>query len=261
MSAETGINTARLGRSGQSTQTSLFGTFAAVPDPAYARFAQHGTDLISIQAWTDTEQLIRQDERDQIARELHDSTSQLLVVLGLQLTRLRQLSFAPVSSVVDEVMSELSSTLDELHDGVRSIGERDRFKAGALAGMLKVMVEKFASRTGLSIDAQIGNLPASVPPKIAETIYRVAQEALANASRHARANKVSLRLKATRRFVTLRVADNGIGFPKSQMMDFGGCGIANMKNRLEEIGGSLAIHNRKRGALIEAKIKLDMLAA
>jgi two-component system NarL family sensor kinase/two-component system sensor histidine kinase UhpB len=217
--------------------------------------------LISLQAWNDTEQLIRQDERDQIARELHDSTSQLLVVLGLQLMRLRQLSFAPASSVVNEVMSELSTTLDELHDGVRSVGGRDRFNAAALAGMLKAMAEKFASRTSLRIDAQISDLPDNIPPKIAETLYRVAQEALANAFRHARASKVLLRLKATHRFVTLRVADNGVGFPKSPVMDFGGCGLANMKSRLEEIGGSLTIHNRKKGALIEAKIRLDVLAA
>lgn len=262
MSVETGIRTASRPRSsGESSPRPLFGGFAADHGPAYGRFAAHGREFINVPAWNETEQLIRKDERDQIARELHDSTSQLLVVLGLQLMRLRQLSFAHASSGFEDIMSELTTTLDELHDGVRSIGERERFNAQTLAGILNAMVEKFASRTGINIDAQMGELPADVSPKVAETIYRVAQEALANASRHAKASKVSLRLKASPRFVTLSVADNGLGFPKSPATGFVGCGIANMKSRLEEVGGSLTIRSRTCGALIEAKIKLPILAA
>lgn len=203
----------------------------------------------------DVEVRIRSDERNRIARELHDSTSELLVVLDLQLIRLKQICSAS-SNAFDQVLNELGATVAELHGGVRALANHEAFVPGTLTDNLIAMTNEFARRTGLVIGTEIGDLPLDVSPEIAGALYRVSQEALANASRHAKSRNVSLRLSADSRAITLRIADDGVGFPRRSASSRGH-GIVNMKARVEEIGGRLKIRRMKRGTMVEARVDLQ----
>ena len=196
---------------------------------------------------------IRSDERGRLARELHDSTSQLLVVLELQLMRLKQLSCAPKSPVFDGVLGELRATVAELHEEVRSVG-RDGRDPRVLSDKLAAMTTEFGTRTGVVVETQIDDLPESMAPEAAHALFRVAQEALANVSRHASASKVHLSLKSDPDFITVEIVDDGIGFPLA--FGKGGHGIANMRTRLDEVGGELKLENLKCGASVAATIGL-----
>jgi signal transduction histidine kinase len=198
---------------------------------------------------------IRLDERDRIARELHDSTSQLLVALELQLMRLRQLPLARDSGAFDDVMAELSATLSDLHMEVRGIVNAEAFDCHSLTNSLPLMVEAFSLRTGIAADAHVGGLASGISREIASALYRIAQEALANVTRHSRALNVRLDLSTGSDRVILRVADDGVGFPSAAAMARGR-GIANMRARLDELGGRLSLRNLGRGALVEARIDL-----
>lgn len=204
-----------------------------------------------------SEFLIRSDERDRIARELHDSTSQLLVALELHLIRLKQLPHDFDNPVFNDVMADLHETIGDLHEEIRLLGSRRFFDARTLPRELSVMAAEFAHRTGLGVRTDVVALPSDVSPEIAGALYRVAQEALANVGRHAGAKNVRLTLSVNDRSIALRVRDDGIGFPRGAPINSRGRGIGNMRARLKEVGGSLKVGNRRRGAVIIATVELD----
>ena len=202
---------------------------------------------------TEDEARIRLHERDRLARELHDSTSQLLVLLELQLMRLKQLSSAPKSQAFDRVLAELGACIAGLHQELRNLGS-SWHDPGTLGDDLSTMAAAFAGHSGVSVRTEIAPLPADTSPKVAHAIYRVAQEALANVSRHANASNVCLSLGTDPGSITLRIADDGVGFRQSERVPSDARGITNMEERLQEVGGKLTIENLERGACVVAKI-------
>jgi two-component system NarL family sensor kinase len=204
----------------------------------------------------DSEFCIRLDERRRLARELHDSTSQLLVTLDLQLMRLRQTTCTSDSKLFGEILIALGGTISELHDEVRCLGEPTYLRADGLGGELGAMATEFANRTGLAISTHFDELPNGTSPEIVHTIFRVAQEALANASRHASPSNVSLDLNVDNHTATLRTIDDGVGFQMPPGASDTGCGLANMVSRVDQVGGKLKIQNLERGAMVEATIPL-----
>lgn len=201
----------------------------------------------------ESEARIRRAERDEIARELHDSTAQLLVALQLQFMRLKQPS-ARSGSEFKALMSELNATLSELHQEVRAVGKPRLHPVCNLARKLSDMAKSFAARTGINIEMQVEELPGDISVGESETLYRIAQEALANASRHAHAQKLCLSVGMEEGAVTLRVSDDGVGF-SLPLTGRCGRGIANMSTRLHEVGGQLTLRNLPRGTLVEAKLR------
>jgi two-component system NarL family sensor kinase len=204
----------------------------------------------------DNELRIRLDERGRLARELHDSTSQLLVSLELQLMRLKRMACVAESNLFDEILIALGTTVTELHDEVRSLGEPGYLRAAGLGFELGAMASEFASRTGLAIRTHFDDLPDGVSSEVVHTLYRIAQEALANASRHANPSNVSLDLNVENETVTLRTIDDGVGFQTPPKTSAVGHGLANMRTRIDQVGGKLTIQNLVQGAMVEAIIPL-----
>jgi two-component system NarL family sensor kinase len=196
---------------------------------------------------------IRMDERERLARELHDSTSQLIVALELQLIRLKQIMKAPRADVFEHLLAELGASVTGLHREIRALGD-SWHDPGTLDRDLTVMAAEFGVRSGVALRTDITSLPARTSPQVAHVIYRVAQEALANVSRHAHASNAFLSLTADQDSITLRIADDGIGFSRSLGKPSEGCGIRNMTDRLREVGGKLTIEDAEGGASVVAKI-------
>jgi two-component system NarL family sensor kinase len=204
----------------------------------------------------DDELRIRLDERGRLARELHDSTSQLLVTLELQLMRLKQTTSATNSNLFSEILLALGDTISELHDEVRSLGEPSYLLPGGVGSELGAMATEFADRTGLLISTHFDRLPDGTSSEIVHTLFRVAQESLANASRHASPSNVSLDLNVDNDTATLRTIDDGVGFQLPPETFGTGHGLANMRSRVDQVGGKLKIKNLEHGAMIEATIPL-----
>jgi two-component system NarL family sensor kinase len=199
------------------------------------------------------ESYIRRDERGRMARELHDSTAQLLVVLELQLLRLGQIA---TDQRFEPVLAELRDTIAELHQEMRCIGRNKAAEQFALAESLNTMAAEFSSRTGLAIHPIVGELTRPTPPAVAKTIYRIVQEALANVQRHADARNVYLRLRRRAGRFILLVRDDGIGMPKviAESGRGSGKGLLNMSERLGEVGGRLTLRRLRKGTLVRAVI-------
>jgi signal transduction histidine kinase len=120
------------------------------------------------------------------------------------------------------------------------------------------MAREFANRTGLGISTHFEELPDGTPGEIVHTLFRVAQEALANASRHANPSHVSLDLNVDNGSAILRTIDDGVGFQMPPETSVPGHGLANMRSRVDQVGGELTIRNRERGAMVQATIPLGV---
>jgi len=121
------------------------------------------------------------------------------------------------------------------------------------------MARGFARRTNLRIAFVFEGEPASWEPLVESTLYRLAQEALANVHHHARASQVGMRLVATRLgYLHLIVEDDGVGIPVESTALNGpmGVGIAGMRSRIAEVGGRFTIRPVPGGTCIMASVPL-----
>ena len=181
-------------------------------------------------------------ERKRVAQELHDEVGQALTAVMLQIGRLAKK--AP-SDIGEELNEALETTRASLED-VRRIAKQLRPEALDDLGLvpaLNALVGTFAERTGLRIRSR---LPASVPPIGDEAelvVYRVAQESLTNAARHAETTRVDLTLERNGRSLILRVRDYGAGIDGTRP----GSGIRGMRERALLIGADLSIANVSGG--------------
>jgi signal transduction histidine kinase len=185
----------------------------------------------------------RESERRRIARELHDTTCQDLVAASLAVQRLEQLVGAE-HLAGREVMVELSQTLDRaLHD-LRMLSyalHPATTSASNLADTLRTLITGFASRAGLKV--RFASKYAGRPSEgIERAIIAVVQEALMNIHRHSGSKTANIALKASEGSLVLKIADHG-----QWREGVDGVGIASMRERIAEVGGTLSIRAARRG--------------
>lgn len=128
---------------------------------------------------------------------------------------------------------------------------------GLTAG-LKHLTQEFSSRTGIKTVVVQEELAEPLPREIASCLYRIAQESLANVTKHARASRVELELTCDRRGVTLSIQDSGVGFDPDRLRAHPlGLGLVNMRERARSVQGRLDIRSEMgRGTSILVQIPL-----
>ena len=194
------------------------------------------------------------DARQRLGRELHDGTSQVLTAIGLFLGRLKQEAHGAGSMAMIE---ELQGLLAEAQQEIRAISYLAHPPAVdklGLPGAMKLLVEGFALRAGLDASFEIQGDYSRLPPPSKAAIYRVAQEALSNVHRHARARRVRLILVCRPLMTHFIVADDGVGIPAPARAGARGVGLSSMRARLAEIGGRTTILDLSPGTAIVASV-------
>lgn len=193
-------------------------------------------------------------ERRRFARELHDSTMQLLAGLGLAMGQLKRAS-KPDATV--DIVAEMEQLLGEAQRELRSISylaHPPLLKEMGLADALRALVEGFARRTGLRISLHM-DADLVVQWRTAEVVlYRVVQEALSNIHRHAHATDAAVTLIARKAMVHAVIIDNGIGMPTPIRH---GVGLPGMRARLNELGGRLTVRPALPGTMLIASLSLQ----
>jgi two-component system sensor histidine kinase UhpB len=176
-------------------------------------------------------------ERARIARELHDEVGQTLTAVALRAERAMG-----ETSAQDEALSEIAETVLRSLEDVHRIGRKLRPEALDELGLVSALIalcSRVTEQGGLTVRRELEwQLPA-LPDEVELVIYRVAQEALTNALRHADADHATLRLKCVDERVVLVVSDDGRGFPDHA----GERGIAGMRERALLIGADLDVHS------------------
>jgi len=181
-------------------------------------------------------------ERARIARELHDSVSQDLFSLSLLAGGLRRALplDSPVRPQVESLeltartaMREMQALLLEL----RPVALED----AGLVPALGELCEAYRNRLGVRVDVQLDVVHTS--PSVEHAVLRVAQEALANAVKHAEPGRIGLRLSQSNGHVLVEVSDDGRGFELDEARERGGLGLRLMRERVEELGGSVDVRS------------------
>ena len=194
-------------------------------------------------------------ERQRMARELHDSTSQLLAGAGLLLCRLKQEQAGEKAlALVEELQQLIAETQQEIRL-VSYLAHPPVLEKMGLVEALKSVVGGFGRRTSLEASFEIRGQAALVPPEVESALYRVAQEALSNAHRHAHAKMVRLFLCFRASAIHLVIADDGVGISETLAgAGQAGVGIASMRSRLSEVGGRLMVRRLSRGTAVVASL-------
>ncbi len=186
-------------------------------------------------------------ERDRIARELHDSLAQVLGVIHLRLRSLEpEVKDVPGNGIATEI-SDLADIADEAYKDVREaiLGLRESItSADGLEGALGEYLRKYARQTGIKATIHCdGSARRALSPRSEVQLLRVVQEALTNVRKHAGASHVAVSLNAEDGVITLAVADDGSGFDPGRLEEAldHGFGLASMRERVEQIGGTLDV--------------------
>jgi signal transduction histidine kinase len=184
-----------------------------------------------------------EDERRWLARELHDDITQRLAGLAIDAAQLPAGSSSPTD--VDPGRS-IRGGLIQLSEDVHNLSYRlhpSVLDDLGLVRALKVECERVARVDSLQVDVEADRLPHNLPKEVALGIYRVAQEALRNIARHAKASVVQLSLAMSEGGLLLTVTDNGSGFDPSAPARRPSVGHASMRERMRSLGGKLDIQS------------------
>ncbi|GGN48500.1 histidine kinase [Streptomyces albiflavescens] len=225
-----------------------------------AGFAGHAALALEIaEHRRDAEQLLVLNDRDRIARDLHDLAIQRLFASGLSLQSvLNRLTDRPeVADRVQRVVDDLDDTIKVVRSTIYALRESDRSKATGLRARLVAEVSQAAETLGFAPALRMsGLLDTDVPEDHREQLLAVLREALSNAARHAGASAVDIGVEGTDATLRLRVADNGRGIDPAATRR---SGLANIATRAENLGGTFALMpNEPTGTLLEWTVPLQV---
>jgi signal transduction histidine kinase len=186
-----------------------------------------------------------QEERKRISRELHDDLSQKLAMLAFDTGSLVQ---TPASSMeeIRERLRNFQTRVVQISQDVRQIAYQlhpSILEDLGLNSALSELCEEFSMRTGIVATCEQETPPKAMPMKVASCLYRVAQEALHNVSKHARASRVRLMIRGSPEGVRLGIRDDGAGFDLYAGRWRHGIGIVSMKERVRLVQGEFSIHS------------------
>ncbi len=195
------------------------------------------------------------EERQRLARELHDSVSQALYGIGMGASTARALlDRDPVQAAepLDYVISLTEAGLAEMRTLIFELRPDSLEKDGLVAALNK-QVTALRVRHGLEVTTEFCDEP-TLPFETKEALYRIAQEALNNIVKHARATEVTISLGDCENSICLEVQDDGVGFDTQR--DFPGhLGLQTMRERVARLKGTLEIETeRGRGTIVRARI-------
>jgi NarL family two-component system sensor histidine kinase LiaS len=201
------------------------------------------------------------EERNRLARELHDAIKQQLFGLGLTAASAQQLlADHPAKAAARlEQMTEMTRQIQEEMDNIIRQLRPSSLNDQGLADALQSLCAAWQSQTGIPLDLSIQQA-RPLPLDVEHSLYRVAQEALNNVARHAQAGRVSVTLTYEETAVHLQISDDGAGFDPARQTS-AASGLKNMAERAAEVDGRLRIESRPgQGTVITAHIPLKEIA-
>lgn len=185
-------------------------------------------------------QNVREDERGDLARALHDELGSLLTAAKLDVARLKARLTANIPEA-EERFTHLTNTLNSVIAMTRRIVEDLRPSSLSHLGLtasLEILAREFAEHSGLSISTDLEDV--DIVGSVQLTIYRLVQESLTNIGKYAHAQQVEVSLHNFDGYVTVEVKDNGKGFNLSSV-GASSHGLAGMRHRVEAAGGRLTV--------------------
>ncbi|MBE9100106.1 sensor histidine kinase [Vacuolonema iberomarrocanum] len=187
------------------------------------------------------ENLAMEQERNRIARDIHDSLGHSLTALNLQLeTALKLFNHQPdkAQQFLQEAKKLGSTALQDVRQSVAAM--RTDPLQQSLEAAIAALLQDFTTTTGIQPITSI-QLSRPLPPDVRTSLYRILQEALTNITKHAYATETRLSLHTLPEAIALQISDNGNGFHPTQ--NSSGFGLQGIRERTHALGGTLIIHS------------------
>jgi PAS domain S-box-containing protein len=203
----------------------------------------------------------QEEERRRISRELHDDIGQRVALLACELDRERE-SSGTAGRNGNEATLDVRAELDALATDIHKLSHELHSASLQCCGLkvaLKDLCRKYANNHLLQVDLETDRPDFKLPPEVALCLFRVAQEALANAAKHAQTNRVAVCVTQDGEKVQLLVRDFGVGFDPA--LQSGGIGLTSMRERLRLCGGALRVRSApEEGTEISAEVPVPVKA-
>ncbi len=190
------------------------------------------------------------EERQRIARDLHDLVVQELFAMGMRLSRVRSSTAPEVGAQIDTSLESLDRVVRQIRTTIRALRDPDE-----VTGLLdRIHGEATRSRSALGFEPELvveadGDADVIVPPEIADDVVAVVREGLSNAARHARPAHVQVRVAVSTAAVSVQVADDGRGLAADSARR---SGLDNLTERARRHGGECSAGGREGGGTVLA---------
>jgi two-component system NarL family sensor kinase len=208
------------------------------------------------------------DERRRIAQMLHETTAQDLAALKMHLARLSRADLG-LSGGDRAALTESIGLAERSMSGIRTLSyvlHPPLLDEAGLVSALRWYAAGFAQRSGVRVELDLPSTFERLPQVVEMTLFRVVQEALINIHHHAESPTASIRLRVDGQCLTLEIADRGGGMPPEVIAHLPtgggalGVGVTGMRERLQQLGGTLEIDSSARGTTVRARIPLPARA-
>jgi signal transduction histidine kinase len=208
----------------------------------------------------------QEDERKRISRELHDVIAQTLTGINIRLATLKKeaaLSTKGLDRNIARTQRLVEKSVDVVHQFARELRPAVLDDLGLIPA-LHSFVKLFSKRTRIHVHLKAFAGIEQLDGNQRTILYRVAQEALTNVSRHAQASRVEVNIQKLPAGICMKISDNGKSFPVEKTMNAKGkkrLGLLGMRERLDMVGGHFNVESVPgKGTTITAKIPLDISA-
>jgi signal transduction histidine kinase/ligand-binding sensor domain-containing protein len=198
----------------------------------------------------------QEQERIRIAGELHDGVMQQMLAMSMMLgTAKRRIAddsearptLEKISEKLVEVGSDIRRLSHDLHPPI--------LQEAGLPQAVRTYCEQFSTSSGIAVSCEADDAVQELSRGAALALFRIMQEALGNAAKHARASQIDVRLARANGNVTLTVTDNGVGFERSRLATLGGLGLVTMRERAGQLNGTFELETAPgRGTTIRVSI-------
>ncbi len=209
--------------------------------------AQAGVALELAASRAEAERLSLYEDRDRIARDLHDLVIQRLYATGMSLEGTMPMITRPeVASRITNAVDAMDETIKDIRATIFALQARDTAGGRDLRGDIVALVEEMAGMLGFAPSLRLGaGLGAWVDPEVADQVLAALREALSNAARHASASQVDVTVDVDPDgMLAVQVTDNGTGIPAEGRRS----GLRNLAMRAEKLGGELHLEPADPGA-------------
>jgi signal transduction histidine kinase len=203
---------------------------------------------------------LQDEERRRLARELHDSTGQMLVAIKMNLERL---SHEPKNEEAGNLITQTIAVSDDLSRQLRTMSyllHPPLLDELGLASALAWYVEGFTQRSSIKVELEVSPEFKRLPEDFELTVFRVVQECLTNIHRHSGSPSAKIRLTRGAEGVCVEVIDEGRGIPAHRMPEgrlVQGIGLMGIRERMRQLGGSLELSSSDKGTTVVARFPLN----
>ncbi len=208
-------------------------------------------------------QQMRDEERRQIARELHDSIGQLLAALAMNIAVVQRQADS-LDSAGARAVSENAAMVEQISREIRTISHLlhpPLLDVAGLASALRWYVDGFSERSQIKVDLQIPEPFRRLSDEMEIAIFRMVQECLTNIHRHSGGTSAAIRVHEQDHRIVVEVQDRGKGIPLEKQLELSssgrtGVGFRGMRERLRQLGGALEIRSDNAGTAVTATLPL-----